>query len=92
MSVIGRGSGMGRLIEQDGSEAEVNYTFTVVQRGGMKSGDGTMTTESRTAFHNAFMAGQSTLEFEDGRRATVIVTQVNSGGARFVFSGPIPGY
>lgn len=89
MKIFLETSGMATLTLPDGTEIEGTGSLTVHERGGMKDGQGTFSSESRSMIKAIEAAGHSTLRFANGVTAKIRVTKAGAGGLQFVTSGAI---
>lgn len=89
MKVLLERSGMAVLVLSDGTEIEGYGTLTVMERGGMKEGRGTFTSQSTNLFRAFGEAGLVTLAFADGLSGKVTVTQASPSGLTLMLSGPV---
>jgi hypothetical protein len=84
-------SGTGRLHSSTGEVGAVRYHLPVRQAHGTQVGEGFIWGDE-DLLHETYMDSEHTLQISDGRRISILLTDLNSNGAEFRTTGPIPGF
>jgi hypothetical protein len=84
-------SGTGSLHSSTGEVGAVRYHLPVRQAHGTQVGEGFIWGDE-DLLHQTYMDSEHTLQIGDGRRIPILLTGLNSDGADFRTTGPIPGF
>jgi hypothetical protein len=84
-------TGMGSLHSSTGEVGAVRYHLPVRQAHGTQVGEGFIW-GNEDLLHQTYMDSEHTLRTSDGRRIPILLTRLNSDGAEFRTTGPIPGF
>lgn len=84
-------SGMGGLHSSTGEIGAVRYHLPVRQAHGTQVGEGFIWGDE-DFLYQTYMDSEHTLQISDGRRIPILLTRLNSDGAEFRTTGPIPGF
>lgn len=81
-------SGTGTLQFPSGRSGKVDYTLTVREDRGMKSGSGALHGDFSLLF-DAQVAGEMTLVVADGRETQIVLKTVDMQSAKFLTTGRV---
>jgi len=84
-------TGMGSLHSSTGEVGAVRYHLPVRQAHGTQVGEGFIWA-NEDLVHQTYMDSEHILQISDGRRIPILLTRLNSDGAEFRTTGPIPGF
>jgi hypothetical protein len=84
-------SGMGSLHSSTGEVGAVGYHLPVRQAHGTQVGEGLIWGDENL-LRQTYMDSQHILQLADGRCNPILLTRLNSDGAEFRTTGPIPGF
>jgi hypothetical protein len=84
-------SGMGSLHSSTGEVGAVRYHLPVRQAHGTQVGEGFIWGDE-DLLHQTYMDSEHSLQIGDERRIPILLTGLNSDGAEFRTTGPIPGF